>query len=120
MEKTLTVWGLSSSIDLSGCKPAYVRSPEKIREFIVKLCDLIQMERHGDVLIERFGEGEIEGYSAFQFIKTSSVTAHLDETQDRAFIDIFSCKIFDPDIAGTFAKEFFEAKEMKIRTTERT
>ena len=69
------------------------------------------MIRHGEPHIERFAEGELEGYSAMQFIETSSVTMHFDETEDRAFIDIFSCKFFDHAQAEKFCKEFFEGKK---------
>ena len=118
-QKALTFWGLSSSIDLYGCNPVFIRNPEKIRQFVRELCDLIKMKRHGETLIQRFGDGSLYGYSMFQFIETSSITAHFDETEDRAFIDIFSCKSFDPEVAAQFAKEFFEAREMKITSLER-
>jgi hypothetical protein len=57
-------WGLLGSIDLHKCHPDYIKNPEKIRQFILKLCDRIDMVRHGDCLVERFGQGDIEGYSA--------------------------------------------------------
>lgn len=119
VQKTLALWGLSSSTDLYGCNPAFIRSPAKIRQFVLELCDLIKMKRHGDTIIQRFGDGSLEGYSMFQFIETSSITAHFDETENRAFIDIFSCKSFDPEVAAQFSKEFFEAKEMKLTALER-
>lgn len=119
MQETLTFWGLSASIDLAGCNRASIRNPQKIKEFVITLCDLIHMKRHGEPLVERFGEGNLEGYSLFQFIETSSITAHFDETEDRAFIDIFSCKSFDPEVAAQFCKIFFEATEMKMSSMER-
>jgi S-adenosylmethionine/arginine decarboxylase-like enzyme len=119
MQKTLTSWGLLASIDLHGCDPGAIRSPEKIREFARELCSIIKMERHGETLVERFGEGSLEGYSMFQFIETSSITGHFDEIKNRAFIDIFSCKSFDPEMAGNFCKEFFQAKSVRINSIER-
>ena len=73
------------------------------------------MVRHGECQVERFGDGELEGYSAFQFIETSSVTAHFDEkVSDAAYIDIFSCKFFSPFDAEAFCKEFFKAEDSKL------
>jgi len=112
-------WGLSAAIDLYGCSPELIRSPEKIREFVSGLCSVIEMRRQGETLVERFGEGDLEGCSFFQFIETSSVAGHFDETKNRAFIDIFSCRPFDPERAGKFAKDFFGASEIKIKTLER-
>jgi S-adenosylmethionine/arginine decarboxylase-like enzyme len=108
-------WGLLASIDLHNCNRDDIRNPEKIKQFVIALCDRINMVRHGDCLIERFGDGELEGYSAFQFIETSSVTAHFDEkVSDAAYIDIFSCKFFSPFDAEVFCREFFGAQESKL------
>ena len=82
---------------------------------MIQLCDSINMKRYGPTMLKRFGEGELEGYSALQFIETSSVTIHFDETKDRTFIEIFSCKYFDPKKALRFCKEFLQARRSKLR-----
>ncbi len=104
-----------ASFDLYGCRPEYIRRPEKIREFIFKLCSAIKMKRFGEPLIKKFGAGDLLGYSALQFIETSSITLHFDETKNRAFIEIFSCKFFDPDKAQRFCQKFLGAKKSKLR-----
>ena len=53
------------------------------------------MRAHGPLLIERFGVGALEGWSALQFIETSSITVHADEVCGRCFVDVFSCRAFD-------------------------
>jgi S-adenosylmethionine decarboxylase len=103
-------WGMVASINLYRCHPQYIKTPKKIRQFISGLCRHIKMKKYGPALIERFAEDELEGYSAFQFIKTSSITLHFDEAKSRAFIDIFSCKYFDYKKAERFSKKFFQAK----------
>lgn len=103
-------WGMVASVNLYGCHPRYIKTPKKIGQFINELCRHIQMKRHGPALIERFAEGELEGYSAFQFIETSSITIHFDEIKSRAFIDIFTCKYFDYKKAEGFSKKFFQAE----------
>jgi len=113
-------WGLLASIDLHQCNPNYIRNPEKIKEFILELCERIDMVRHGECHIERFGDGTLEGYSVFQFIETSCVSAHFDEKISNAtYLDIFSCKYFNPLEASEFAKEFFEAADYNLSYTLR-
>ncbi len=101
-------------ISLYHCHPRYIKTPKIIRRFIVTLCKKIEMKRHGPTLVERFAEGPLEGCSAMQFIETSSVTVHFDETENRAFIDIFSCKYFNPRVAEKFAKSFFKARRSSL------
>jgi hypothetical protein len=42
-----------------------------------------------------------------QFIETSSITVHADEFACRCFIDVFSCRAFDPDVAAAVAVMHF-------------
>lgn len=107
-------WGISASIDLYGCDSIMIKTPKEIERFVIELCDEIKMKRHGDVHIDRFGDGELEGYSFLQFIETSSITAHFDEPENRAFIDIFSCKYYNPQATAKFCKKFFEAESYQM------
>jgi S-adenosylmethionine decarboxylase len=106
-------WGLVASIDIYGCDPLLVSDKEKIRALIVDLVDHIGMVRYGEPMIERFAEGALEGCSALQFIETSSITMHFDEGQNRAFIDIFSCKFFDHQAAEKFCREWLKGSSSK-------
>ena len=107
-------WGRSASIDLHGVDHDLVRDPKAIRSFVVKLCKLIKMHRVGEPEIKRFGHKKLRGYSLMQFIETSCITAHFDEVGNRAFIDVFSCKDFDPKVAVNFCREFFKAKDYTV------
>ncbi|MEO6078046.1 MAG: S-adenosylmethionine decarboxylase, partial [Candidatus Andersenbacteria bacterium] len=112
-------WGKSASIDLHACAHNRLTSKTLLKNFVKEVIDIINMQAHGPCHIDRFGEGNLEGYSAIQFIETSSITVHLDERWDRAFIDIFSCKDFDADKALSFCKEYFGAKQSKIVVLDR-
>lgn len=107
-------WGKSVSIDLFDCNHELVSQPEPIKQFIQEIIAVIDMVAHGPCYLDRFGGGTLEGYSAMQFIETSSITVHCDEVGDRAFIDIFSCKQFDENKALEFSLKFFQAKTWKI------
>ena len=113
------IWGQTLSLDLGECDILVLTNPEKLKLFSKALCKEIEMIPHGEPLVERFGEGELEGYSLMQFIETSSITVHCDEIGLRVFIDIFSCKRFDSDIAREFCKRFFKAKTMRFKNWER-
>ena len=106
-------WGKLALINLYGCDSKLIKNKESICCYIKKLCQEINMELYGRTIVKRFGGLDLEGFSAFQFIKTSSITLHFDEIQNRAFIDIFSCKNFDEDLAEEFSKFFFKAKRSK-------
>lgn len=108
-------WGMVASVDLYDCHPQHIKDPKKIEELINGLVAEIKMTKYGPAMIQRFAEGELEGYSALQFIETSSITLHFDETKNRAFIDVFSCKFFEPSVAEKFCQKFLEAKSAKTR-----
>ena len=114
--KKQRAWGLTASIDLSGCDHKLIQSPKAIRLFINDVIKRIGMKAHGPMHLKKFAEGELEGYSVMQFIETSSIVIHFDDKHDdRAFIDIFSCEMFDPSIAEKFALDYFKAKKVKTR-----
>lgn len=112
-------WGKSISIDLFDCNFELISQPEPIVRYINEVITVIDMVAHGPCNIERFGSGQLEGYSAMQFIETSSITVHCDEKDKRVFIDIFSCKEFDSSKARRFSQHFFRAKKMKSRSAIR-
>jgi len=111
----LMEWGKLVIINLYNCDKEKIKNKKEIKLFIVELCKKINMRKFGPTRIKRFGEGSLKGYSAMQFLNTSSMTLHFDEEKDRAFIDIFSCKNFDSKVAEKFSKEFFKAEKSRKR-----
>ena len=100
-------WGMLATIDLHGCDRRRVEDANSIRRFVPALVEAIGMRAHGPLMLERFGDGELEGWSAMQFIETSSITIHADEVCCRCFVDVFSCKPFDADVAAAIAVTHF-------------
>ena len=100
-------WGMLAAIDLHGCDRARVADPDTIRRFVPAVIEAIGMQAHGPLAIDRFGDAELEGWSAMQFIETSSITVHADEVYCRCFVDIFSCRRFDPERAAAIAARYF-------------
>ena len=105
--RTPAPWGMLAAIDLHGCDRSLLADPDAIRRFVPALVDAIGMRAHGPLALERFGDDELEGWSAMQFIATSSITLHADEVWGRCFIDIFSCRPFEPDAAAAIAAAHF-------------
>lgn len=108
-------WGLLSSIDLHECDADAIRDAEKIKQFVVELCERIEMKRFGECQVVNFGEDErVAGYSMVQLIETSCISAHFANQTNATYLDIFSCKYYNPYEAAEFAKEFFGAKDYNM------
>ena len=104
-------WGISSAIDIYDCDPGLIRSEEAIRRFVKELCALIQMKRFQDTLVVHFGEEErVAGFSMVQLIETSLISAHFANLTNTIYLDVFSCKAYDPDMVAEFATRFFRGK----------
>lgn len=113
-------WGMSTTIDLSECDPQLIRDAGKIKQFVVELCDLIEMKRFGETMLVDFGEDpRVSGFSMTQLIETSLISGHFANQSNAVYLDIFSCKKYPPGKAAEFAKEFFEAKDLKVTVTFR-
>jgi len=114
------MWGLLTSIDLHDCDPGIIRSREKIKEYVDKLCEEIDMRKFGETAVVHFGEDEkVEGFSMTQLIETSLISGHFANATNKAFIDIFSCKYYNPDIVAEFTKDFFKARVAGIQAIPR-
>ena len=108
-------WGLSTSVDLYGCNPETIRDARAIKRYVKELCELIEMKQFGDTQVVHFGEEErVAGFSMVQLIETSLISGHFANNTNNAYIDIFSCKYYEPSVAVEFTKKFFEAKEVKM------
>lgn len=109
------IWGHHLLIDLKGCAQVHITNKEYIQFYVDKLCHLIEMKPFGECHVIHFGDDEkVAGFSMVQLIETSLISGHFVNSDKRAFIDIFSCKIFDINLAAKFTKNTFDATEMKI------
>jgi S-adenosylmethionine/arginine decarboxylase-like enzyme len=113
-------WGLLTSLDIYGCNPQIIREAEQIRQYVIELCDLIGMQRFGECQVVYFGKDEhVEGHSMVQLIETSLISGHFANLTKSAYIDIFSCKAYDPEQVAGFSKEFFRADSVEVHVTKR-
>ena len=118
--ETPSCWGLASSIDIYECNPETIRNAEKIKEFVVQLCDLIEMKIFGETVVVNFGEDErVAGYSMMQLIETSLISAHFANATNTVYLDVFSCKQYEVGAVENFAREFFGGKTVRVTTNPR-
>jgi len=114
------VWGIASSFDIYHCNPETIRNADKIKQFVIELCDLIEMKRFQDTLVVNFGEDErVAGFSMVQLIETSLISAHFANLTNATYLDVFSCKPYDPELVADFAKIFFGGSEIIIHANLR-
>ncbi len=107
-------WGYHLMLDISGCNDA-IKSREAIYNFNKELVKRIDMTAHGEPIIEYLLPGDPkQGYSLMQLITTSNICAHFVEPDSTAYIDIFSCKPFDINVAQDVVREYFKPTKMRI------
>lgn len=111
------IYGKELIMDLRSCDLRILCSKKKILEYSDKICKIIKMKKYGRPFCQKFGfeKDFTVGYSLVQLIESSSITGHFSELLGRAYINIFSCKLFNHKIAAKFTKKFFKAKKVKNR-----
>ncbi len=113
-------------MDLHKCNPKTF-SRESLDNYFENLCKTIDMERCERYFWDDFGvpfeeqqtNPKTKGTSAVQFILTSTIVIHTLELLETVYINIFSCKLFDPDIAKELSISWFGATESKTHFIER-
>ena len=119
-------YGQELILDLHNCDPATM-TRRSLRKFFKELCDKIDMEREDlhwwddqDVpASERETEDHLVGISAIQFIRTSNITIHTLTKMKRVYLNIFSCKDFDANVAKRFSKQWFKGKVVNNHVMDR-
>lgn len=119
-------YGFELILDIHDADPSKFNRKDT-RLFFKELCDLIGMQREDLHFWDYEGQPDeytlapdhLKGVSAIQFIKTSNITIHTLDVLKKIFINIFSCKRFDPDIARKFASDYFSGKVVQSHFMER-
>jgi S-adenosylmethionine decarboxylase len=107
MEETTEYWGYHLILDCAGADHEAISSHDTIYNFTKELVQKIDMVAYGEPQIVRFGSGNKEGYTLVQLIETSNICAHFVEENDTFYLDVFSCKPYEPqDVVDTVMKYF--------------
>jgi S-adenosylmethionine/arginine decarboxylase-like enzyme len=100
-------WGWHAMFDCAGCDILSITDKKKIQNFATELVRAIDMVAFDKPYVVRFGHGNKAGYTLVQLIETSTITGHFCESTGDAFIDVFSCKPFDPATAADVVNRYF-------------
>ena len=119
-------YGIELILDLHDCDVSTF-TRESISEYFSQLCELIDMQREDLHFWDDVGLADedkqtsphTQGTSAVQFILTSSIVIHALDQMRAVYINMFSCKAFDPEIAEKFTTEWFGAGECSARFIDR-
>ena len=109
-------YGYELILDLHGCDSSTF-TRESIENFFIELCKKIDMKRQDlyfwddldSLPEEKQTSPHTKGTSAVQFIITSNITTHTLDDLKKVFINVFSCKFFDPIIVEIFSIKWFKA-----------
>jgi S-adenosylmethionine/arginine decarboxylase-like enzyme len=102
------MWGYHLILNARNCIPYSIRSAENIRAFTKKLVKDIDMVPYGEPQIVMFGTGNKKGYTLVQLIETSNICAHFVEETNDMYLDVFSCKTFDPHTVKLAVETHFQ------------
>lgn len=120
-------YGKELILDLHEVKNIHLFTRSHIEKFMIDLCDLIKMQREDlyfwDELYvpdeEKYTEDHLKGTSAVQFITTSNITIHTLDVMKRMYLNIFTCKDFDPEKAKEFCVKYFKGKVINFTVIDR-
>ena len=68
------------------------------------------MVPYGEPMVQHFGTGNKAGFTLVQLIETSNICAHFVEETNDFYLDVFSCKQFDPKHVEHVVKLYFAPK----------
>ena len=119
-------YGIELILDMHGCDASKF-TRESISAYFERLCVFIDMQREDLHFWDDIGVPEedkqtlphTQGTSAVQFILTSSIVIHTLDQLRAVYINMFSCKAFDPNVAEEFSIEWFGAAECSARFIDR-
>lgn len=113
-------WWIATSVDIFWCDSEKIRDAKLIKKYVRELCKLIKMKRFWSTEVVNFWEDErVAWFSMTQLIETSLISWHFANQTNAAYLDIFSCKYYDPAVMAEFTLKFFGGKYYKINVNFR-
>ncbi|MBI3035295.1 adenosylmethionine decarboxylase, partial [Candidatus Woesearchaeota archaeon] len=118
----MSEFGLHVTLDASGCNKRKLASVTLVYDILNKLPDKIGMTKmtlpYVVKWLDKFANGT-EGVSGFIMIAESHISIHTFPDQDYVFMDIFSCREFDAEMAAKYLIGAFEAKKYQRHVLKR-
>jgi S-adenosylmethionine/arginine decarboxylase-like enzyme len=110
-------WGWHLLLDIRACDIESIKSEDNHRAFLKALVERIDMVAYGEPVLSHFATHDPEkaGYSVVQLIETSNITGHFVDKNGNAYIDVFSCKPFQPDDVVAVVNEFYKPENVTVQ-----
>jgi S-adenosylmethionine/arginine decarboxylase-like enzyme len=108
-------WGYHLIIDCGGCDAKLMADYDNVDTWIRNLVKDIDMQPIGEPRIE-YTAAEFPdkaGFTVVQVIVTSSIVAHFVDGLGQIYLDVFSCKPFDPAVVEASVQQHFGAKKLR-------
>lgn len=114
-------WGHHMVLDLGRCRPEVATDPDALRRFVTTLVDAIRMTAYGEPMVVHFGEHdpELAGWTVVQLIETSNIMAHFMDGSGDAYLDVFSCQEFDPEVVLAVVAQMLAPERVTTRMLAR-
>lgn len=121
-----SAYGYEFIIDVHECNTEKFNRND-LDSFFTQLCDLIEMEKCEVHFWDDLGlppeqqqtSPKTKGSSAVCFILTSTIVVHTLDLLGKVYVNIFSCKAFDPKLAERFTTEWFGGRTATSTFIER-
>ena len=121
MEKQMNGYGPHLMLDLDECNPKILDDLEACFKLLNELPEKIGMTRITQPYIFRYRAPipEDEGITGAVIIAESHISIHTYPRKSFVFVDLFSCKPFDTEVAKDYIVQFFESKAPVFHIQER-
>ena len=111
----MAYWGYHLVLDCAHCDPEAINDYDTIYKFTKQLVQDIDMVAYGEPQIVNFGSGDKAGYTLVQLIETSNICAHFVNELNEIYLDVFSCKPFDPEAVVSIVKKLFKTEKVETQ-----
>ena len=126
MDESKKTYGYELIMDLHGCDVSKFNRMS-LEDYFEKVCKAIDMKRcelyfWDDVGLppeKRQTLPHTKGTSAVQFILTSTIVVHTLDMLGAVYVNIFTCKPFEREVAEELTKEWFGANGCRTHFIER-
>ena len=101
------------------CNSLAISNPRNLELFSECMVKKIDMVAYGKPLIQYFGYDNKAGFTLVQLIETSNITGHFCDSTGDAYLDVFSCKWFDENVARAVVQDWFKPESIDMKVVDR-
>lgn len=111
----MNYWGYHLILDCGHCNTLKMSDYKNVNAWIRQLVKDIDMQPIGDPRIEYTAADfpDKAGFTVVQIIVTSSIVAHFVDGLGQIYLDVFSCKEFDPTVVEQSMKDYFDCNKSR-------